>query len=64
MITWRRSNRCINAGCVEVGATGGAVLVRDSKLDDSQVLSFTPQEWTAFIEGVKAGEFDHPGVAG
>ena len=34
------------------------VLVRDSKIDGSPVLSFTPQEWKAFIAGVKASEFD------
>lgn len=46
-----------NAQCMEVGATPDVVYVRDSKLgDESPVLTFTPGEWTAFIEGVRAGE--------
>lgn len=45
--------------CVEVGVTGyGNRFVRDSKLDDSPELFFTKDEWSAFIAGVKAGEFD------
>ena len=45
--------------CVEVAdvAEGGA-LVRDTKLgEDSPVLTFNADEWTAFVAGVKAGEF-------
>jgi hypothetical protein len=33
------------------------VLVRDSK-SPNLALSFTPEEWRAFVLGVKAGEFD------
>ncbi len=55
-----RSNSNGTGGCVEVKA-GPHILVRDSKQngDLMQVrLSFTPGEWQAFIDGVKAGEFD------
>jgi Domain of unknown function (DUF397) len=55
---WRRSSCCINAGCVEIRVVGDAVLVRDSKDDRGLVLSYTREEWAAFVEGVKAGEFD------
>jgi hypothetical protein len=34
------------------------VEVRDSKDPEGPVLSFTLQEWRAFTDGVKAGEFD------
>jgi Domain of unknown function (DUF397) len=43
--------------CVEVARTGEDILVRDSK-DPSAVLRFSSAEWQAFIEGVKAQEFD------
>jgi len=33
-------------------------MVRDSKNPAGYVLTFTPGEWNAFIEGVKDGEFD------
>jgi hypothetical protein len=56
---WRRSSRCANSGCVEVARRGDKVVVRDSKIDDSPVLSYTSDEWGAFVAGVKAGEFDH-----
>ena len=52
--------------CVEITFDDGGVLVRDSKfkrdpLNDVEaepILSFTDAEWTAFIAGAKAGEFD------
>ena len=37
------------------------VLVRDSKNPDGPVLTFTPDEWQAFLTGAQAGEFDRPG---
>jgi hypothetical protein len=52
------SSFCSYGGCVEVGRTAdGTVLVRDTK-DRAQALSFTDEEWVAFVAGVKAGEFD------
>ncbi|MEU7914021.1 DUF397 domain-containing protein [Microbispora bryophytorum] len=45
--------------CVEVAANlPGLVAVRDSKDRSGPVLAFTPSEWSAFIAGVKGGEFD------
>jgi hypothetical protein len=45
--------------CVEVAALrDGSVVVRDGKLADSPVLTYTRGEWAAFVAGVKAGEFD------
>ena len=56
---WHRSSRCANGGCVEVARLGpDEFAVRDSKRSDSPVLTYDRQEWDAFIEGVKAGEFD------
>jgi uncharacterized protein DUF397 len=34
------------------------IMLRDSKDPTGPVLAYTPEEWGAFIEGVKAGEFD------
>ena len=47
-----------DGGCVEVGVAGGRLLVRDTKNREGAVLSFTPQEWDAFVRSVRAGEFD------
>ena len=58
MIEFRVSSFCSFGNCVEVGRTAdGAVLVQDTK-DRAQTLAFTAEEWTAFVAGVKAGEFD------
>jgi len=54
---WRKSQRCSGGACVEVAKVDGGYLVRDSKNPAGAVLSFTEQEWTAFVEGVEAGEF-------
>jgi hypothetical protein len=34
--------------------------MRNSKFPDGTVLVFTPTEWEAFVQGVRAGEFDEP----
>ena len=46
--------------CVEVALDGETINIRDSKHPDGSQLSFNHCEWRAFIEGVKAGEFDLP----
>lgn len=43
--------------CVAV-RIGDTVDVRDTKYVSSPTLSFTRAEWSAFIQGVKKGEFD------
>ena len=48
-----------NGNCVEVAAlSDGGVGVRNSRHPEEQVLQFTPDEWHAFIGGVRNGEFD------
>jgi hypothetical protein len=36
----------------------GIVAVRDSKDREGPALVFTPDEWRAFLNGVRAAEFD------
>ena len=58
---WRKSSRSSGNGgqCVEVALNvPGIVAVRDSKNPDGTALVFTEGEWSAFISGVRAGEFD------
>lgn len=55
---WAKASASVNNGqCVEVGAFGGVVLVRDSKDPEGATLMFTRAEWMAFLEGVANGEF-------
>jgi hypothetical protein len=55
---WRRSSSCAATGCLEVAFGPGTVSVRDSKRADSPVLTYDHQEWQAFIDGVRRGEFN------
>ena len=57
---WRKAKVSNNNGaCVEVRLADAQVQVRDTKaLGQGPILGFTPAEWTAFVEGVQAGEFD------
>jgi len=70
---WRKSRRSGNNGgdCVEVAALPGrdaavenktdqdeVFVVRDSKNPERPTLTFTRDEWDAFVDGVKSGEFD------
>jgi hypothetical protein len=60
---WRKSTRSGNGGnsCVEVAKNLPDVVgVRDSKDRSGPALVFARQAWTAFMAGVKDGEFDLP----
>ncbi len=59
MTEFTTSSFCNFGDCVEVARTSeGAVLVRDGKNREQGPLAFTPEEWRAFVAGVKNGEFD------
>ena len=58
---WRKSSRSSGGGnCVEVAPADDAnvVGVRDTKNRDGGTLQFGAAAWTAFVDGVRAGEFD------
>jgi hypothetical protein len=51
-----------NHNCVEVASlSGNEVGVRNSRDAAGAVLRFTPDEWHAFLGGVRNGEFDRFG---
>ena len=57
---WRKSSYSSGNGgaCVEVaGNLPDVVAVRDSKNPEGPALVFTPEEWRAFLDGVRAQEF-------
>ena len=43
--------------CVEVAVQDGAFGVRDSKNPEGPVLEFSPAQMTAFISGIRNGDF-------
>ena len=58
--TWVKSSLSFaNGNCVEVSdQPGGTIGVRNSRDREGPVLRFTPDEWQAFLGGVRNGEFD------
>jgi hypothetical protein len=58
---WRKSSYSGNGGsdCVEVASNlPGIVAVRDSKNVPGPELAVSDQAWSAFVQGIKHGEFD------
>jgi hypothetical protein len=56
---FRKSSFSAAADCVEVRQLpDGRIALRDSKDPSLPPHHFTPAEWTAFLAGVRAGEFD------
>lgn len=55
----RKSSYCSMGNCVQIGSEHGLVAVMGR---GHIALHFTPTEFSAFLAGVKAGEFDDFGV--
>jgi predicted secreted Zn-dependent protease len=56
-LNWRKSSASGGGNCVEVAASGDSILIRDTKDRAGAVLTFTENEWKAFIVGVHGEEF-------
>lgn len=61
---WRTSSRSAYENCVEVRVHAEGAQVRHSRHTDGPVLTFTAQEWAAFLAGVRLAEFDLPASDG
>ncbi|GAA2621279.1 DUF397 domain-containing protein [Paractinoplanes durhamensis] len=60
---WRKSTRSGNGGnsCVEVAKNlPGIIGMRDSKDRPGPALTFEPETWRAFVDGIKAGGLGLP----
>jgi Domain of unknown function (DUF397) len=57
-IPWRTAVKSGASNCVQVARRDGMIMIADSKHPGGPVLSYTPQEWDAFLDGAKKGEFD------
>lgn len=62
-LKWVKSSLSFaNGNCVEVASLAdGGVGVRNSRHPEGEMLSFTPDEWHAFLGGARNGEFDNFG---
>ena len=53
--SWRRSSFCYSGECVEVTASDGVILVRDSKQPGGAIQRYSADEWRSFVRAVKSG---------
>jgi len=58
-LSWFRSSRCSDSTCAEVSSDQDGVYIRDGKSPSGPVLCFTREEWEAFRDGLKLGDFDN-----
>lgn len=58
--TFRKSSYsgAANNNCVEVAIHPGKVVVSETGAAERTERTYTPEEWAAFVGGVKDGEFD------
>jgi hypothetical protein len=56
--TWVKSGRCDTNACVEAALVADGVQIRNSGNTDGPVVTFSKQEWVAFVGGVRDGDFD------
>ncbi|MFE9459100.1 DUF397 domain-containing protein [Streptomyces californicus] len=58
-LEWQKSSFSASQDqCVEITEKAGQILMRESD-DPSAVTTTSREKFAAFIQGVKAGEFDH-----
>jgi Domain of unknown function (DUF397) len=56
--SWRIAKMSADANCVQVRSDNDMVIVGNSRFPDGPFLSYTKDEWIAFLDGAKKGEFD------
>jgi Domain of unknown function (DUF397) len=57
-IPGRTAVKSSGGSCVQVARRDGVILITHSKHPSGPVLSYTLQEFDAFLDGAKNGEFD------
>jgi predicted secreted Zn-dependent protease len=57
-LSWRVARKCNGGHCVRVAAHGDDIVIGSSKQLDGPVIAYSRDEWTAFLEGVRQGDFD------
>jgi len=57
-LTFQKSSFSGSYGCVGVARVRNDIIITNTKLPD-ETITVSVSDWTAFIQGVKNGEFDH-----
>lgn len=56
--SWYIAKMSGGGNCVQVKSQDGMIVVGNSRLMDGPFLAYTHDEWAAFLDGAKKGEFD------
>lgn len=56
--SWRTATMSGGGNCVQVKAQHGMVIIGNSRLADGPFITYTKDEFAAFLDGAKKGEFD------
>ena len=57
-LNWLVAQKCNGGSCVRVASRGEQVVIGDSKNPGGPILTYTRSEWTAFVDGIREGDFD------
>lgn len=57
-LSWRVARNCSGGSCVRVAPSQDMILIGGSKHAGDLVLPYDHDEWAAFVQGVKDGDFD------
>jgi predicted secreted Zn-dependent protease len=57
-LSWRVARSCAGGSCVGVAARGDEILIRSTKRPGGPVVAYSREEWAAFVEGIRQGDFD------
>lgn len=55
---WRTAAKSGGGNCIQVMRRNDVIMIADSKDPRGPILSYTLQEFDAFLDGAKRGEFD------
>lgn len=57
-LNWRVALRCNGGACIRVAPRGSQIIIGDSKSPNGPVLTYSRDEWLAFVDGIRQGDFD------
>lgn len=57
-LAWRVALRCNGGECIRVAPHGNQIIIGDTKNPKGPVLTYSRDEWHAFVDGVRQGDFD------
>ncbi len=57
-LDWRIATKSGGGNCIEVAKFNDSIAFRNSRRPDGEVIVYTRDEFDAFLDGAKRGEFD------